>query len=443
MSTMSILFVCCSIYNSGCTQKKFNDLNARRSAEWVRDAVIYEINLRSFPKEGTFKAFEAEIPLLKKRGMTVISFMPIHPLGELERKGNLGNLNAVKDFYAVNPEFGTLDDFKALVNIVHQQGLKIIINLVAGQVAWDSQLLMEHPDWFVHNEEGAIVSPDVENGDAAQLNYNQHELRKYMIALMKFWVQEIGIDGFQCRSEELIPTEFWDVARSELDKAGPVLMISEGRLPEHHLKAFDLTWSWDMNTACANIADGKVPASVINDSLNAELLKYPKGSMHLRSNRAQEKKIEDAAAINISDPQRAKTIAFLTFTLPGVPLVRCGDEAGDTKKIGLLNNLYEDVSTLHWNHPALRYGSYVNVQNSAPSQLYSFIRCSGKDSVLVVVNFANEKKEADIQMPVDASVFWKDQLSGVGANVKNARLSVTIGAMGVLALVPFSEKEMK
>ena len=254
---------------------------------------------------------------MNKLGITVISLQPINPVGELNRRGRLGSPDAVKDFYSVNSEYGTLEDFKSLVNTIHQQGLKIIINLVANQAAWDSQLLMEHPDWFVHNEEGAIVAPNSESNDVAQLDYNQHELCKYMIAMMKFWIQEIGIDGFQCRSAEMIPTDFWDVARNELDKIKPVLMISEGMLPEHHIKAFDLTCSWNMNDAFANIIDGKVSASIINDSLNAEYLQFPKGSLHLRSNINHKEYIKDTPDIEKSNSQDKKLISILAFTLPG------------------------------------------------------------------------------------------------------------------------------
>jgi glycosidase len=301
---------------------------------------------------------------------------------------------------------------------------------------------MEHPDWFVHNEEGAIVSPNSESSDVAQFDYNQHELRKYMIAVMKFWVQEIGIDGFQCRSAELIPTDFWDVARNELDKIKPVLMISESMLPEHHIKAFDLTCSWNMNNTLANIVSGTVPASIINDSMNAEFLKFPKGSLHLRFKIMRDENIEDIRGINNSSSQNAKTIAILAFTLPGVPLIYTGDEAGNTKQLDLSNKLYEDLNTLRRNHPALRYGSYWNAQNSASYHLFSFIRSSGDDSVLIVVNFVNEKIEANIQMPAGASQLWKNQFSGINLKVKDERLSVAISPLGFLALVPYSEKEI-
>jgi len=437
-----IVFACSSISYFGCTKKKYNDLNARLSADWVKTAIIYEVDLRSFSKGGTFKALEAQIPELRKLGITIVSLMPIHPIGELNRRGKLGSPDAVKDFYAVNSKFGTLEDFKSLVNSAHQQGLKIIINLVANQAAWDSQLLMEHPDWFVHNEEGAIVAPNSESSDVAQIDYNQHELRKYMIAMMKFWIQKIDIDGFRCRSAELIPIDFWDVARSELDKIKPVLMISEIMLPEHHIKAFDLTCSWNMNDVFANIVDGKISASIINDSLNTEYLQFPKGSLHLRCSMKHDDYIEDTPDIEKSSSQDEKAISILAFTLPGVPLFHTDNEVGNIKQFGSFSKLYENLCKLRRNHPALQYGSYRNVQNSDSSHLFSFMRFSKKDSVLIVVNFAHEKKEVKIQMPADAPLYWKDQFSGVNIKVNNSRLNVAILPLDFLALESYSKKEI-
>jgi glycosidase len=440
--TAAIFIVCCSISHFGCTEVKYNDLNARQSTEWVKNAVICEVNLRSFSKDGTFKALESKIPGWKKLGITIVSLMPIHPIGEFNRRGVSGSPNAVKDFYAVDPEFGTLEDFKSFVNSIHLQGLKIIIHLVVNQAAWDSRLLMEHPEWFVHNEAGAIISPDYESSDVAQIDYMQHEPRKYMIAMMKFWIQEIGIDGFQCRSAELVPTNFWEVARTELDKIKPILLISDGLRPEHHIKAFDLTYSWDMSYACPAIAEGKASASIINDSLNAESMRFPKGSLHLRFNCKDEGRAEDVPRIDKSRVNSERAIAILAFTLPGVPLISSGGQSGKSNQRELFTKLYMDLSALRQGHMALRYGSYENLQNSTPSRLFSFIRFSGRDSVLLVVNFADKKSAADIYMPAGASIMWKDQFSGVSGKVGNSRLNIAVEPFDFLALIPVSEKEM-
>ena len=434
--------ISCSISYTGCTIEKYSEMHARHSEEWVKNAVIDEVNLRSFPMKGSFKELEVQIPAYKKLGTTVISLLPIYPIGELNRKGTLGSPNAVKDFYAVDTEFGDLEDFKSLVTATHQQGLKIIMNLVASQAAWDSQLLMEHPDWFVHNEEGAIVSPNSELSDVAQIDYRQHEPRKYMIAVMKFWVQEIGIDGFQCMNTDLIPQDFWDAARSELDKIKPVLMISEGTLPEYHIKAFDLTRSWDMHGTCVNIVEGNIPASSINDSLNEETLKFPKGALHVRFNSEREKNVLDTPINKRFDLQGTKTMAILAFTLPGVPCMCTTHKLKNNQQEALSDKLYEDLSRLHRNHPALQCGLYRCVQNSASSLVFSFIRYSGEDSVLIVVNFSHEKKEADIRLPGGVSLVWKDLISGLSNTVMDSHLSVTVVPLGFLMMVPSSEKEI-
>jgi len=151
------ILVCCSVFCDGC--KRNNYTTARRSRDWMRDAIIYGVNLRSFSSAGTFKCLEMEIPDLKSLGINVISLVSVFSIGELNRQGTYGNPYAVKDFYEINPEFGNKEDFKSLVNSAHRQGLKIVIEIAADIAAWDSRLLMEHPDWFVHNAEGAIVSP--------------------------------------------------------------------------------------------------------------------------------------------------------------------------------------------------------------------------------------------------------------------------------------------
>jgi cyclomaltodextrinase / maltogenic alpha-amylase / neopullulanase len=212
-SVVIVLLFCPFLY-SGCVKKNYSALNARASADWVKEAVIYEVYLHLFSKEGTFKSLETRIPELKKLGVTIVSLMPIHPIGELNRRGSLGNPYAVKDYYAINPAYGTSSDFQSLVNALHQQGLRIVIDLAASYTAWDSQLLMEHPDWFHHDEEGAIVSPKTDLFDVAQLDYRQHETRKYIIAVMKYWVKEFNVDGFICTMAESIPIDFWNETRS-------------------------------------------------------------------------------------------------------------------------------------------------------------------------------------------------------------------------------------
>ncbi|MEK6650646.1 MAG: alpha-amylase family glycosyl hydrolase, partial [Bacteroidota bacterium] len=257
---------------------------ARRSEEWVRNAVIYEVYLRSFSKDGSFSAVEARLQELKDLGVTVLWFMPIHPVGELNRKGSLGSPYAVRDFYGFNFEFGSGEDFRSLVSSAHRMGMKVIIDLVANHTAWDSPMLLDHPEWYTSNDDGAIVAPNQDWSDVADLNYDRHELRKYMVAMMRHWVKEYDIDGFRCDVAEMVPTDFWETARRELERVKPVLMLSEGTLPEHHLNAFDLTYAWTVYDVLDPILRGQSPASIISETIQREAYRFPQGSLRLRFN---------------------------------------------------------------------------------------------------------------------------------------------------------------
>ena len=455
IGTIVIGLLCCPFLYSGCVKKNYSELDARTSADWVKDAVMYEVYLRSFSKEGTFKTLEARIPELKKLGVTIVSLMPIHPIGELNRKGSLGSPYAVKDFFAVTPEYGTLNDFQSLVNALHRQGLKIVIDLVANYAAWDSQLLMEHPDWFQHNEEGAIVSPHIDLFDVAQLDYRQHEPRKYMIAVMKYWVKEFDVDGFQCTMAESIPIDFWNAARKEVDKIKPVIMISEHSRPDYHIKAFDLTFSWNIYHILSSIVNTTEPVSALDDSLKFEFFQFPKGSLRLRFDETHEK-IESAQTFEKFSSQEAKAIAVLVFMIPGVPFIYNGEEVGNNKRLSLFDKveidwskgkdfrkLYEQLGALRRDHPALRHGSYSSIPNSEYKTVYSFLRSSGSDSLITVMNFGKEKKAVNLKMPEGSSMMWKDQFSSIRFQAKIFSLNITLLPLGYVVLAPETERNIR
>ncbi len=435
-------------------KSKYSEANARSSEEWIRDAVIYEVYLRSFSREGTFKALEKRLPELKSLGVTVLWLMPIHPVGDLNRKGKLGSPYSIQDYYAVNPEFGTLDDFKSLVAATHSQGMKIIIDLVANHTSWDSKLLMEHTDWFTTNERGAVVSPNADWSDAADLNYDHHELRKYMIEMMKYWVQDIGIDGYRCDVAEMVPSEFWNRARKELDKIKPVMMLSEGSLPEHHVEAFDLTYSWSVYDVFGKIINGTTPVSVFDDILRTESHQFPEGSLRLRFNSNHDKNAWDAPAVTKFTPAGAKATAVLAFTYPGVPLIYNGDEAGNNQKLSLFekvdinwskdvafHSLYQTLSRLRREHRSLRGGEYLAASNSDGQKVYSFVRRSGDDVVLVVINFSKERRSVSIEVPAVMPGELKEYFTKSSATVKDGKLTEDLGGLEFRVFVPANARQ--
>ena len=319
---------------------------ALRSADWAKDAVIYSVYLRSFSPEGTFAALEKRLPELKDLGATVLWLLPVHPGGVKNRKGSLGSPYSIQDYYAVNPEFGTMGDFRRLVAAVHKNGMKLIIDLVANHTSWDSKLIKEHPDWFVRDISGKIVAPNPDWTDVAHLDYSRPELRKYMIDMMCWWVREVGIDGYRCDVAELVPTSFWNEARWRLNRIKPVMMLSEGTIPEHHMSAFDITYAWNIYDQLLPILSGKRPATTLDQLLRNEYLQFPTGALRLRFATNHDKNAWDAPAILKFGPAGLKAATVLVNTLPGVPLIYTGEEVANDRRLSLFEKVEVD-----WQRP--------------------------------------------------------------------------------------------
>jgi glycosidase len=420
-------------------ESPFSKLPARLSEEWVKDAVIYEVYLRSFSKEGSFRALEKRIPELKRLGATVLWLMPIHPVGKVNRKGTLGSPYAVQDFYGINPEFGTLQDFRSLVRTVHQHDLKIIIDLVANHTSWDSKLIREHPEWFTKDSTGAIVPPNDDWTDVADLHYDNPELRDYMIAMMKYWVRDEGIDGYRCDVSEMVPTDFWNQARKELDAIKPVMMLSEGTLPEHHVEAFDLTYSWNHYATLSKVITGATSVDVFNDVLRTESYQFPQGSLRMRFHTNHDQNAWDAPAVEKFTRAGAKASAVVAFTFPGIPLIYNGEEVGNEKRLGLFEKVeiewgkhpdfrefFTSLCNLRLEHPALRRGEYQPLHNSDGEKVLSFLRQLGNDRLMVVTNLSDTVRSAKVEVPDKSSTTLREYFTSTQLDVVQGTLALTL-----------------
>ena len=392
---------------------------ALKSADWVKDAVIYCVYLRSFSPEGTFEGLEKRIPELKNLGVNVIWLMPIHPVGIKNRKGKLGSPYSVRDYYDTSPEFGTMVDFQKLLGIVHKNKMKLIIDLVANHTSWDSKLINQHPEWFTKDSTGKIISPNSDWTDVADLDYSKQGLRKYMLDMMEWWVKDIGIDGFRCDVSELVPLDFWEEAREKLNNIKPVMMLSEGSLPEQHLKAFDITYAWNLYDILNPLLTGEKPATELDKLLQDEERKFPYGALRLRFNTNHDKNAWDAPAVIKFKPDGLKLTAVLVNTLPGIPLLYNGEEVANHKKLDLfekvdidwtrpreMDTLYRMLFTLRQNHKAIPHGKMVKIQTSDEKDIYAFFRIDGKDIVLTVLNFSASDMSVNMSIPTE-EIFGK------------------------------------
>ncbi|HEY1787416.1 MAG TPA: alpha-amylase family glycosyl hydrolase [Verrucomicrobiae bacterium] len=385
---------------------------ARSSPQWLRDSVIYEIFPRDFSPAGNLDGVTAKLDQLQSLGVNILWLMPIHPIGEKFRKGEFGSPYSVKDYYAINPDYGTPDDFKKLVAEAHKRGMKVIMDLVANHTAWDS-VVMEHPDFYKHNAQGNIIPPVPEWTDVAALNYTNASLREYMIAMLTYWVQTYGVDGFRCDSAAMVPTDFWQQARAALVKVDPeIILLAEASKPELLVSAFDLDYSWPLLGAEDQVLLNGAPALSIRRSWEKSRLQFPKGALHMEISDDH----DEARAINRFGVKGALAASALIFTLDGVPLIYNGMEIGDAgessgdalfrkKNISWqtpehpdLRDTYQDLIRLRHEYPALCNSSVQWLHNSEETKLLTFLRADDKDELLVVINFSGSPASGKIDL---------------------------------------------
>lgn len=298
----------------------------------IHASVIYEVNVRQFSKEGTFAEVQKALPRLKAMGVDILWLMPIHPIGVKNRKGTLGSYYAVRDYKGINPEFGNLTDFKNLVDEAHLQGMRLIIDWVANHSSPDNVWLDQgHKDWYTLDSTGN-VQPTLGTDwwDVADLNYENQEMRKEMIASMKYWVQECNIDGFRCDVAGWVPMDFWVQARKELETVKPLFMLAESEGADQH-QAFDMTYGWEFHHIMNKIAQGKAEPSEIL-AYNEKDKEYPKKAirMYFTSN-------HDENSWNGTEMERMGdarfVMAVLSYAMNGMPLIYNGQETSLNRRL--------------------------------------------------------------------------------------------------------------
>ncbi len=376
---------------------------ARPVRDWVRDGVIYEIYPRAFSASGDFNGITAQLDRLRDTGITILWLMPIHPIGQEKKKGTIGSPYAVRDYYGINPDYGTKDDFKRLISESHKRGMKVIIDIVANHTSWDS-VLMKHSEFYKRDAKGNITYP-YDWFDIAALDYKSLELRRYMTDMLKYWIREFDLDGFRCDVAGEVPTDFWENARVELEKLKPdMFMLAEAHKAELMVKAFDLDYSWPIHSVLTDVLQGRKSAGEIRTAWEAEVREWPRNSLHMRFSDNHD---ERRSIARFGEPA-ALAASALVFTLDGVPLVYNGMEVGDTTESGapaLFEKLpifwpiaerrpefprfYKQITALRKSSTALRRGSLEWLRNSDESRVISFLRRSPTEEVLVTINLSN------------------------------------------------------
>ncbi len=395
--------------------------------EIIKSATIYEVNIRQYTPEGTINAFVQHIPRLADMGVKILWIMPIQPIGEKNRKGTLGSYYAIRDYKAVNPEFGNENDFENLVRVAHKNKMLLILDWVANHTAWDNVWIEPHKDWFRQNENGEIVAPNQDWTDVAHLNYNNFAMRQAMTEAMRYWVERFDIDGFRCDMAMLVPTDFWNEATTKLNKIKPLFMLAEAEQADLMETAFDANYSWELLHLLENIAQQKARAVDLIDYFLEQPKKFDKKVIRMNFTSNHDENTWNGSVFDRFPSISYKTFAVYTFLIPGMPLIYSGQEACVDKKINFFEkdpiewkhcemaDLYKKLIRLKTENKSLWNGEYGADLRFAPTknneQITTFFRETEDNKILAMFNFADTKTDIIF---VDKNAFgeYTDYFSG-------------------------------
>ncbi|GGF53306.1 alpha-amylase family glycosyl hydrolase [Alteromonas lipolytica] len=387
------------------------ELYSLSQPDWSKDAVIYQVNTRQFSQQGNFDGVTDKLEAIVELGATILWLMPVHPIGVKNRKGELGSPYAVKDYLAINPEFGDASGFQHLVDKAHALGLKVILDWVPNHSAWDNSLVTTHPEWYARDHKGDFrPSPWWDWSDIIEFDYDQPGLREYMINAMSYWVTNFDIDGFRCDVAGYVPNDFWQQARSALDKIKPVFLLAEWENRDLHRDGFNMTYAWSWNEALHDIAHGKAPLDRLRKYYSWNERAWPHSAYRMTFVSNHDKNAWDGTQREqFGDCLEAAIV--LSVLGEGVPLIHNGQEAGESKRLAFferdpidwrahpIGDLYKKLVCLKKNIPALWNGEFgarmIQVPNSAQAQVLSFVRMQNEIKVVVALNFSAQSVVVD------------------------------------------------
>ena len=372
-----------------------------KEVDWAFQTNIYEVNVRQYTPEGTFKAFAKHLPRLKGMGVETLWFMPITPISEAKRLGSLGSYYACCDYTSVNPEFGSLDDFRSIVKKAQSSGLKVIIDWVANHTGYDHHWTKDYPEYYLKSDKGEFYDSHGWQ-DVIDLNYYNSALRESMIAAMKFWVSECNIDGFRCDMAHLVPLDFWREARTQLDELKPLFWLAECEVPTYH-EVFDASYTWTWMHKSQDFTKGKISLSDLKNVLIDDALRFPPPATRLwfttnhdenSWNGTEYEKYGDAA----------QALAVFSATWKGIPLMYSGQELPNQKRLKFfdkdviewkeefaLEPFYKTLFSLRKKNAALSARPEAEcflVKTTAEQQVLAFMRKKDDNQVLVLLNLS-------------------------------------------------------
>ena len=422
---------CSSTSNGDGFEEDSNGLEnagAVQHVSWLDQSAVYEVNIRQYTKEGTFRAFAEHLPRLKKMGVNILWLMPVTPISKIDRKGTLGSYYAVSDYRTINPEFGTMEDFKWLVKQAHQQGFKIVTDWVANHTGADHPWLLSNRSFYMLDSSGQAKYA-FDWSDTRELNYDVRELRDSMIANMKYWINETDIDGFRCDVAGDVPDDFWEECIIELRRIKEVFMLAEGDRPTLITAGFDACYPWQMFQMMKKVASGERPATALDTVLAMQDSSFPKGALQLYFTSNHDENSWNKADYGIFPGPSYAPFAIFTQTMKNaLPLIYSGQEEPVLRKIEFFEKdsiafreykrsaFYKTLLDLRAHSRALLEpdAEFIRINAGDPHTVYSYIRQNGNEKLLVMLNFSGKEEPVIL---TDASIIGP--VTNVFNNEKN------------------------
>lgn len=418
-------------------------LTARGLPDWARGSTIYEINVRQFSASGRFSAVTAALPRLKVLGVDILWLMPIHPIGELHRKGSLGSYYAAKDYLAVNPEFGSEQDLRDLITAAHAQGQRVILDWVPNHVSPDNPLTRTHPEFFWRDDKGNLTPPHgTDWTDVVQFDFAAPGLVEYQAGVLLHWIRNFGVDGFRCDVAWGLPTPFWNEVVQRVRAVKPdAFFLAEAELPQHQVAAFNLSYGFDLHHVMNEIAQGKRSASGIDEAYAKIRARFPRGSALMVFTSSHDENSWAGTEFERMGDGYAP-FAVLTFLLDGVPMIYNGQEVGLDRRLQFFERdpivwpqeehpttrLYRVMTALRHAHPALHTGAAMRrLDTTDNASFYAIERSAEGRQVVGVLNLSAKEAAADLYDPALAGE-WRDAFTGE---------KVTLDALVPLVMKPW------
>jgi len=437
-----VVLIAAALVGLGFMQARKPAAAETRHADYAYYGSIYELNTRQFTPEGTFKAAEAHLEELQELGVEIIWFMPIQEIGVVGRKGTLGSYYAIKDYCSFNHEFGTKEDFEALVDHAHELGMKVILDWVANHTAPDSEWT-KNDGWHYRDSLGNLMV-QYDWTDIAKLNYENEDMRAEMLRCMHFWMDEVGVDGFRCDVAGEVPTDFWEAAMTELRIDHPemfTLAENNDKAQELTASAFDMYYGWDLMGAMRKLAKGEMDIDGMwNFFAQQDTLIRPEAiRMNFTSN--HDENSWSGTEFEWFGEEGYATYAAFTYVIPGMPLIYTGQEFGNHKRLEFFEKdgferqhvdqfqMYRSLNEVRRENPALwspELGApMTRIMNDNPA-IFSCARVLEDNVVLGIFNFSAEQQTVTLET------------AGLEGNYTCiCGMPVTVGTEDVITLKPW------